>query len=294
MTTKFETRPLDDAARAAASGQFVQLSDGMTHYELAGPEDGPPVTLVHGFSVPSYIWDPTFAALAAAGMRVLRYDLFGRGFSDRPQLRYDRELFDRQLAELLDALDFPRPTGLAGLSMGGPIVAVYTQRRPEQVSRLALLDPAGLALPESLPARLVKLPLIGDWIMDAVGDKVLLGNLRKDIKDPSQVESYIERFKQQMAFPGFKRALLSTMRSGVLTHAADAYAAVGKLPIPVLLIWGEEDEVVPYHLSETLRQLIPQARFHAIPNAGHVPSLERPAVVNPLLISFFGVNPDVR
>lgn len=287
MTTKFKTRPLDDAAREAAPGQFVRLSQGVTHYELAGPEDGPPVTLVHGFSVPSYIWDPTFAALAAAGMRVLRYDLFGRGFSDRPDVRYDRELFDRQLAELLDALNFPRPTGLAGLSMGGPIVAVYAQRRPEQVSRLALLDPAGLALPESLPAKLVKLPVIGDWIMDAIGDKVLLGNLRKDIKDPSQAEAYIERFKQQMQFPGFKRALLSTMRSGVLTNAADAYAAVGKLSIPVLLVWGEEDQVVPYLLSEAMRQLIPQARFHAVPNAGHVPSLERPAVVNPLLISFF-------
>ncbi len=288
MTTKFETRILDDDARAAAPGQFVRLSDGMTHYELAGPEDGPPVVLVHGFSVPSYIWDPTFAALAAAGMRVLRYDLFGRGYSDRPDARYDRELFDRQLAELLDALAFPRPAGLAGLSMGGPIVAVYAQRRPQQVSRLALLDPAGLALPEALPARLVKLPLIGDWIMNAVGDKVLLGNLRKDIKDDSQAEAYIERFKQQMQFKGFKRALLSTMRSGVLTRAADAYAAVGRLSIPVLLIWGEEDEVVPYHLNETLRQLIPQADFHAIPDAGHVPSLEKPEQVNPLLISFFG------
>ena len=287
MTGKFETKLLDDAARATAPGQFARLTDGMTHYELAGPEDGPPVALVHGFSVPSYIWDPTFTALTAAGLRVLRYDLFGRGFSDRPDVRYDRELFDRQLAELLDALDFPRPTGLAGLSMGGPITAVFTQRRPEQVRRLALLDPAGLALPESLPAKLVKLPIIGDWIMNAVGDKVLLGNLTKDIKEPSRAAGYVTQFKQQMQFKGFKRALLSTMRSGVLTSAADAYATVGKLPIPVLLIWGEEDEVVPYHLSETMRQLIPQADFHPIPNAGHVPSLERPERVNPILISFF-------
>jgi len=146
MSYKSESRPLDDAARAEAPGQFVQLSDGMTHYELAGPEDGPPVTLVHGFSTPAFIWDPAFAALADAGYRVLRYDLFGRGYSDRPDVTYDDALFDRQLAELLDALDFPRPMALAGLSMGGAIVARFTQKRPDQVKSLLLLDPAGLPM----------------------------------------------------------------------------------------------------------------------------------------------------
>ena len=285
MTEKYEMRVLDDAARSEAPGRFVPLSAGMTHYELAGPEEGVPVVLVHGFSVPSYIWDPTFASLASAGFRVLRYDLFGRGFSDRPDVRYDRELFDRQLAELLDALAFPRPFGLAGLSMGGPIAATFTSRHSAQVSRLALLDPVGLPIPESLSARLVKLPIFGDWLMDRVGDRVLLENLRKDMKHPD--EAYIEKFKKQMQFKGFKRALLSTMRSGVLTDATDAYTALGRLGLPVLLIWGEEDEVAPFQLHEVIRQLIPQAEFHPIPDAGHVPHLERPDVVNPLLIDFF-------
>src|SRR5215471_8625837 len=69
-----ETRTLDDAARRSATGKFVRLSDGVTHYEVSGPDSGAPVVLVHGFSVPYYIWDSTAAALSSRGYRVLRYD----------------------------------------------------------------------------------------------------------------------------------------------------------------------------------------------------------------------------
>ena len=93
-----ETEELNEATRASAPGSFVQLSDGCTHYELGNsllPAGAPfgdnkgkgvraPVVLVHGFSVPYFIWDPTFEFLTKSGFRVLRYDLFGRGYSDRP------------------------------------------------------------------------------------------------------------------------------------------------------------------------------------------------------------------
>src|SRR5258708_5112381 len=122
-----EILPMDDAARHSAEasqfgGSYVQLADGVTHYGLAGPSDGRTVVLVHGFSVPYYIWDPTFAALTQGGFRVLRYDLYGRGFSDRPAIRYDADLYVRQLRELLGALKIDGPVDLIGVSMGGPVV----------------------------------------------------------------------------------------------------------------------------------------------------------------------------
>ena len=81
-----ERRDIDDAVRASAGGQFVHLSAGYTHYELDGPPQGRQVVLAAGVTVPYYIWDPTFAALVKAGFRVLRYDYYGRGYSDRPDL----------------------------------------------------------------------------------------------------------------------------------------------------------------------------------------------------------------
>jgi len=76
-----EKLQLNAAVREKLPGSFVQLPDGVMHYELAGPADGRLVVLIAGFSAPYTVWDPTFAALTQAGFRVLRYDHFGRGYS---------------------------------------------------------------------------------------------------------------------------------------------------------------------------------------------------------------------
>src|SRR5215471_20901836 len=91
-----ERRSLDEA-RTALPGQFAKLTDGYTHYEIKGPADSRTVVLAAGFSVPYYIWDPTFAALTAVGFRVLRYDYYGRGFSDRPDIPFDQDMYVQQI-----------------------------------------------------------------------------------------------------------------------------------------------------------------------------------------------------
>ena len=83
-----ETEELNAETRKDAPGKFVELPNGFTHYDLAGSRAGRLVILVHGFSIPYYIWDPTFHALADAGLHIIRYDLFGRGFSGRPDEIY--------------------------------------------------------------------------------------------------------------------------------------------------------------------------------------------------------------
>src|SRR5947208_3575522 len=127
-----ERLELDDAARKSAAGQFVRLSDGYTHYELAGPDAGPLVVLAAGATVPYYIWDPTFAALVQAGFRVLRYDYYGRGFSDRPDIPYTQDLYVRQFRELLDAVHITGPFDLAGLSFGRAGLSSIAAKYPER------------------------------------------------------------------------------------------------------------------------------------------------------------------
>lgn len=283
-----ESRDLDAAARAAAPGQFVALPEGRVHYEIAGPPEGQIVVLVHGFSVPYHIWDPTFVALVEAGFRVLRYDLYGRGYSDRPDVAYDADLFDRQLLGLLSALNVTRPVDLVGLSMGGAIAIVFTHRHPDRVRRLCLIDPAGLPQKQTLTARLVVLPRLGEWMMNLLGDRVLLAGLQDDFYDTGRFPdpAYVEKYRQQMPYRGFKRALLSTLRSGFLTSIQAEYEEVGRQDRPVLLIWGRQDRVLPFALSEQVRRLIPGVEFRAIERAGHVPHYERPEQVNPLLTEF--------
>ena len=227
-----ETQVLDADARAAAPGQFVELTDGFTHYELAGPPDKTAVVLIHGFSVPYFIWDPTFAGLVDAGFRVLRYDLFGRGYSDRPDVVYDQALYERQLLELIDALDLGSRVDLVGLSMGGAIAVGFTARYPDRVRKLALIDPAGMPQPESLGLELLRMPLLGEWIFDRFAEKLIVAGLVKDFYVQENLAELEAKYRVQMQYRGFKRALLSTLRHGPITTMAEAYRQVGQQGAP--------------------------------------------------------------
>lgn len=282
-----ETLELDSQARQNAGGAFIELPEGFTHYELAGDPNAQPIVLVHGFSVPHYIWDRTFSPLVEAGFYVLRYTLFGRGFSDRPKANYNHNLFERQLLHLLEALNVQQPVNLVGLSMGGAITTAFTARHPDQVRRLALIDPAGFPMKGYLAKRVLTIPLIGEWIMDLLGDRFLVAGQSADLNDPSQYIEYIERYRHPMKYRGFKRALLSTMRSEIIEGSASYYQQVGKNNCPVLLIWGTEDETVPFSISQQVLKAIPQAEFHPIQNSRHIPHIEYPEIVNPILIDFF-------
>ena len=281
-----ENKELNEATRAHVPGNFVLLSDGYTHYELDGPEDGHTVVLVHGFSVPYFIWDPTFEFLKNSGFRVLRYDLFGRGYSDRPRVRYDIDLFCKQLRELTDTLGLKHFI-LMGLSLGGPISATFTTRCPERVQKLVLVDPAGAK------AVILAQAIIGEIMPGLRG--LLPGPLRsgKKSKDeeneffnPAQLKAFTEKYMVQMKYKGFMRAILSTMRYGMLGDFSEAYRKIGELGLPSLLFWGRDDRTVPFEQSDIVRAAIPQIAFHAFEHCGHIPHYEKPDEANPILLEF--------
>lgn len=287
----FETKPLNDEARKFAGGSFVTLTDGITHYELSNPEGRQTVVLVHGFSVPYFIFDPTFDFLTQSGFRTLRYDLFGRGFSDRPRVRYNMDLFVRQLHDLLDALRFTPPVNLIGLSMGGSIAATFTARHPERVQSLTLIDPAGArAISLSPMLKAMKLPGLAEAVFGLVGSESLLKSAAKDFFDPELVGMFLDKYKVQMQYKGFKRAILSTIRNNMLGSFIESYKAVGKMDKPVLLVWGRNDTTVPFVHSDDLRAAMPQAEFHVIEDCGHIPHYEKPGEFNPILLEFLKKN----
>ena len=281
-----ETEELNETSRTIAPGSFVQLSDGYTHYELGGPDNGQPVVLVHGFSVPYFIWEPTFAFLATSGFHVLRYDLFGRGFSDRPYLRYDIDLFCKQLRELLDTLGFDQ-VNLIGLSMGGPITSTFTTSYPARVCKLVLLDPAG-ARDVGLPGliKVVTLPGIGELAFSLLGNEIMTKGIASDLYGPDLVAEFQEKYRVQMHYKGFKRALLSSMRNGMLRSFSTTYQCLGSQKTPVALFWGREDKTVPFEQSLEILAAVPQTQFHIIENCGHIPHYEKSEEVNPLLLDF--------
>lgn len=284
----YESLELGEEARKSAPGKFVRLSYGNVHYDLKGPESGRPVVLVHGFSVPFYLWDPTFEALAAAGYRVLRYDLFGRGFSDRPPLRYDADLFDRQLAELLDALQIKGEVDLVGASMGGPIVAGFACRHGERVRTVSLFDP-GFSRGSQLPFKL-RTPFLGEYFMAVDIAPGLPASQREDFLHPEKFPNWPDRYRPQMQYKGFRAALLSTLRHYLTADWSQEYTCLGGRPTPVFLVWGKHDRDVPFEVSKDVLAAIPRAEFLPVEDAGHVPFLEHPEIVEPALTKFLAAH----
>jgi len=284
--TDQEKITLSDTVRLTLPGQFVKLPLGVVHYELAGPDNAPTVVLVHGFSVPYYIWDPTFEALTQAGFRVLRYDLYGRGFSDRPEKTYDLDLFVAQLEELLPALDIQSPVDLVGLSMGGPIVASFANHHPDQVRSLILVDPevASVSIQRIFP---LNIPIFGEYFMTIYVTPVQLPKTLSDsFFRPEKFPDWEAKFRVQLQYKGFRRAILSTIRTMPGMDSLAEYAAVGRQNLPALLIWGREDRTVSAADMQQVVDLIPGIEYHIIDEAGHIPQYELPEVVNPILVEF--------
>ena len=280
---------LDAEARASASGQFVGLSDGVTHYELGGPEDGQVVVLIHGFSVPGYIWDTTFGALADAGFRVLRFDAFGRGYSDRPAVDYDGALFERQVLELVDALELSGPVDLVGLSMGGAVSARIAANSPERIRRLVLVDPATTAVPApSMPQ------VLGELYMGITAVPTMAEGQLTDFLHPENYPDWVDRYRVQMQYEGFRRAIVSTIYHFLPEDHLANYARLSKHDIPVMLVWGKQDRVLDISGAETLQGVL-DLEFLAVDGAGHLPHIEQPETVNPAIAGFLkthaGVTP---
>ena len=282
-----ERSTLDSASRVGASGRFVTLSDGVTHYDVSGPDTGRVAVLVHGFSVPYYIWDSTAVALSAAGYRVLRYDVYGRGLSDRPDVPYDGALYDRQLSELLDSLRVTGPIDLMGLSYGGYVTGHFTSTHAARVRTLTLVDPA--AESRTVPAFL-STPVVGAWYWQVMVAPTQADGQSSDFLHPERWPDWVARYRPQMQYKGFGRALLrSAITSGQTNYAAH-YAAVGKTGVPVLLIWGKQDSTVSITRSNVVRDGIPGIEYFPVDSSGHLPHLEQSAIVHAKMLSFLAAH----
>jgi pimeloyl-ACP methyl ester carboxylesterase len=275
-----EVKTLSEGERKKATGSFIQLTDGITHYELAGPDTGRLVVLVHGFSVPYYIWDSTYPRLIEQGYRVLRFDAFGRGWSDRPDKAYEATLFRNQLSELLSKLQLDSVYALAGISFGGAVVTDFTLHYPQKVGRVILVDPVyPWAAHFSYPEYMARYKL-------AINPEDMANGQLTDLKYPERFPHWAEQYKVEMQYKGFRRALISTRyHYAPGRELQDNYLSLEALHKPVLLIWGKEDKTVPFVYSDSLRSRL-HTEFLPVEDAAHLPAMEKPALVNKRIIDF--------
>jgi pimeloyl-ACP methyl ester carboxylesterase len=281
-----ESEVLDTQTRKGVRGGFVAVEDGTIHYELNGPADAQTVVLIHGLGSWLFAWDPLVPLLADAGFQTLTYDVFGRGYSDRPRQDYSEDLLDRQLLHLLQALDVHSPVDLVGWSMGGAIAAIFAERHPDMVRRLALFAPAGVSREPPVLLRLVRLPSVGEWMMRLQPEEAMLANVTSQFYHEESGSLFVEPFVEQLRFKGYRRAILSTLRHYPLLGLGGTYDQIGGNGLPTLLIWGQDDIVTPVAGVENLRAAIPTVEVHVLDRAGHAVHFENPDRVGPILVEF--------
>lgn len=278
-----EREEITATTRTLVPGRFVHLSDGFTHYELAGPANGDVVVLAAGSTVPYYIWYPTFKFLVDSGFRVLRYDYYGRGYSDRPDIPYNEALYTRQLAELLDSLQIDQPINLAGLSFGGSVVTSFTDRYPGRVKRLIYFDPF-IRRPVAVPFKR-RVPLVRDITALLAERSAAVGQLT-DFLHPSRFPDWPVRYRPQLHYRGFRRARIADALDASNLDQQPELDRLSKQDRPVFIVWGKQDSTVPIPASRQLLAAFPRSQFVVVDSAGHLPQWEDPRSVHPALLAF--------
>jgi pimeloyl-ACP methyl ester carboxylesterase len=272
-----ETKEITNEVRKNTNGSYVTLTMGQTHYELDGQDTGKVVILIHGFSVPYYIWDGIFEYLVEHGFKVLRYDLYGRGFSDRPDVLYNKKLYLDQIKDLIEQLHLQKPVNLVGVSFGGVLATDFTSDYPELVNKVVLIDPGYTTM-------IPKVPEFIPEIKEAITANDRANGQMDDFIYPELHPDWVKRYLPQMQYKGFRRSLISTAYN-YHYNGRESSTLLNSRHKPVLLIWGKEDKTVPFTYSDSIRSVL-KTQFLPVDDAAHLPHLEKPEIVNPAIVTF--------
>lgn len=263
-----EYRQLNSDVRKSIPGKFVSLTDGVVRYELSGPANGRLLVLIHGAGLNSLtVWDPVVRILQRE-FQILRYDLYGQGYSDRPDAVYNPDLFIRQLSDLLAHLHLQKPFDVAGFSIGGAIATWFAWKHPEAVRTITWIAPGGLEVRLSPVVRLMAVPGIGELLFSFLAKRMAEQRYRSMQFAAGYVQHVLSEMRT-LEFKGTRRALLSVLRNMPLNGTKEAYSEVGKRNIPALAVFGKEDRAVPVSSAKLLRELVPPAEIHELENASH-------------------------
>jgi pimeloyl-ACP methyl ester carboxylesterase len=270
-----------EAQYLAAPGDLRPVDDLLLHVRDEGPRDAPAMLLIHGLSASLHTWDAWVAELIAS-RRVVRLDLPGHGLTGPDPSGDYRDARSLQvLLALLDSLQLDQVT-VVGHSLGGRLAWSFAAANPARVEQLVLIAPDGFASPGFDYDRPADVPAALGLMRWVLPRPLLRANLRPAYGDPQRLEdTTTRRYHDLMLTPGNRDAFLARLRQTVLT---DPTQRLQRITAPTLLLWGEDDAMIPVRNAEDYLRLIPGATVVRLPGLGHVPFEEAPSdALAPLL-----------
>lgn len=265
----------------------------LTEYLTAG--EGPPLLLLHGVGDSAYSWEWVIPSLARTH-RIYAPSLPGFGGSAKPKIEYSPEFYTTFVTAFLDTLGLEQ-VSLVGNSLGGLVGIRLALAAPSRVKALVLVDSAGLGRGLNPLMRLQTLPGTAKFLAPlgktSIGAKIWAWAFcGLTLAKPNRVKrDWFERLSQMAQDPGYLEATVSALRNvGTLTGQHDHEIMLDKLSrltIPTLLIWGEQDRVLPVHHAKAAISRLPQGRLEILSDCGHIPQIEQPERLEAALSKFF-------
>ena len=261
----------DDAFRKTIkTGNFTELTNGFTYYEIHNRFNENTLVFIHGFSVPSYIWDKTYNTAKEKGFKVVKLDLYGRGFSDNPDIDYTDELFANQVIELLQELEIKKATFL-GLSNGGRVISKLADLKPNMIEKLVYVSASSFNSHENNVNKSVSKEEVNAFIKNRY-PTISSGQL-SDFKYPENYPLWDDKYEELLKFKGFARALISTVKNHKNLDLENK--EISDSNKKVYTIWGDSDSVVIFNdIKDKLNKLLPNRFEYTVQNSGHLPHIE--------------------
>ena len=264
-----------------SNSNFIKLSSGYTYYKSVNKNSNTtPIVLIHGFSVPSYIWDNTFNMLSEKGYYVISLDLYGRGFSENPVVDYTDELFANQVLELLKKLQIESAV-FVGLSNGGRVISKLTDINSSIVEKLIYVASSSFIFVDEIEDKSVSNKEIKNFIQEFYSTISI--SQMNDFKYPENHFGWDKKYDELLKYKGFARALISTRKNHF--NMDKIHTKIQNSNIPVFTIWGESDEVIVYEdFASRIDSILPRRQQFFISESGHLPHMENPYEFNKLIL----------
>jgi pimeloyl-ACP methyl ester carboxylesterase len=245
--------------------------------------EGPALLLLHGLGCDHTTWSPVITQLAKH-YTVIAPDLLGHGASAKPRADYSVGGYANGMRDLLTVLGIDKVT-VVGHSFGGGVAMQFAYQFPERTERMILVAPGGLGPEVSPVIRAITLPgfhtamglatLPGVRHAGMAGLRALSRSKVPGVHDLSEVANIYESFRDPHARAAIRHVVRSVvdLRGQIVTMVDRAYLTTA---MPMLVVWGADDIVIPVKHAENAARIAPGAVVEILPNAGHFPHKDHP------------------
>ena len=263
--------------------QVVQVDGLNIHYKDTGPKDAPVVLLLHGFGSSLQTWD-VWAAQLETQYRVIRLDLPGFGLTGPSPLHDYSEAGDlATLTHFVDKLGVAS-FSIIGHSMGGKMAWGLAAADPDRVKALVLMAPDGFPEVKDIGSKPYAMPSIMGVIKFSLPKFLVRKSIEPAFFDANALsDSLVDRYYDMLRAPGVRAAILERANQTIYT---DPVPRLKKITAPTLLVWGEQDQMIPSSNAQSYANVLSTSKIVLLPNLGHLAQEEQPQIALAHVVEF--------